>query len=544
MTLSDRYDGSADAFEGDRTIVRRSLPSNATVTKAAVKVTPAAAPGGILFEEVISLTNGTGDLGSTKNLRNAAGLSQVVPVAGPCSYEFSFWGLSDDADAVAEIFWLDQKASLLRTDTLPFEVVTGTVKRNALVETSRKVQLQRQRASLTSPPGASQAEVRFTVPAFATVILGKTSLKGTAEILSDSGFRLLQNGVPAGWTLIPQAAPGISLSSSGGAISLLNSSTVDAELMQTIAIGENKQFDRQFQGRAVPVGTAQPGAQAELRFLQAGGAAAGPSMELKIVSDAFAKFPATGTTPAGTAQVQIHLKAPSGTGLEIDEVSLQTPPTAPVPLTFVAQSPGELRVPKSLVTYDVVPVAPPPVPSTGIATPTAPARKPGDPPCDVNGPCCQAEQPITQPSSKMTAAGRPMIVGSCSTCGSPRMRPGGPLLNGAPVLHFPVLASHRLVPWPSCSSNHASAAAAHSRPRDARRPCASISGSRHHVFRTTCGCVTRGCRQGDEGTVAEKRSRLYRKRKNAHCVVEAFCYKAPERFWLGSALMDVYLKAR
>jgi DNA-binding beta-propeller fold protein YncE len=53
MRLTDRFDGSAAPFEGDRTLEIRSLPANAKVSKAIVTLTPAVARGGTLFEETI-----------------------------------------------------------------------------------------------------------------------------------------------------------------------------------------------------------------------------------------------------------------------------------------------------------------------------------------------------------------------------------------------------------------------------------------------------------------------------------------------------------
>lgn len=55
MRLTDRFDGSAAPFEGDRTLEIRSLPANARVSKATVTLTPAVARGGALFEETIVL---------------------------------------------------------------------------------------------------------------------------------------------------------------------------------------------------------------------------------------------------------------------------------------------------------------------------------------------------------------------------------------------------------------------------------------------------------------------------------------------------------
>jgi len=67
MQLSDSFDGSADAFEGDWTLLWRSLPVDARVTKATVRLTPAAAPTGTLFEEIITFdSTGGGTFGTTK----------------------------------------------------------------------------------------------------------------------------------------------------------------------------------------------------------------------------------------------------------------------------------------------------------------------------------------------------------------------------------------------------------------------------------------------------------------------------------------------
>ena len=67
MQLNDGFDGSRDAFEGDRTLLLRSLPANVRVTKATVRVTPAAAPAGTLFEESLTFgSTGVGTFGTTK----------------------------------------------------------------------------------------------------------------------------------------------------------------------------------------------------------------------------------------------------------------------------------------------------------------------------------------------------------------------------------------------------------------------------------------------------------------------------------------------
>ena len=67
MQLSDSFDGSADAFEGDRTLLLRSIPANAQVTKATIRLTPTSTTAGTLFEEIITFdSTGVGTFGTTK----------------------------------------------------------------------------------------------------------------------------------------------------------------------------------------------------------------------------------------------------------------------------------------------------------------------------------------------------------------------------------------------------------------------------------------------------------------------------------------------
>ena len=66
MKLNERYDGSDNPFEGDRTLILRSLPVNARVTKAGVLLTPAQNAAGELFEENITFTGSPDNLGATK----------------------------------------------------------------------------------------------------------------------------------------------------------------------------------------------------------------------------------------------------------------------------------------------------------------------------------------------------------------------------------------------------------------------------------------------------------------------------------------------
>src|SRR5579864_5487626 len=66
MKLTDQYEGSADPFEGDRTLLWTSLPAGAKVSHAKLTLTPVSAPGGTLFQEQIRLAASPGDWSTTK----------------------------------------------------------------------------------------------------------------------------------------------------------------------------------------------------------------------------------------------------------------------------------------------------------------------------------------------------------------------------------------------------------------------------------------------------------------------------------------------
>jgi len=65
VRLQDRYDGSHDPFEGDRTIVWRSLPANALVTKATVTLKPVPPPGSKDYTETLRFASGGPAYGAT-----------------------------------------------------------------------------------------------------------------------------------------------------------------------------------------------------------------------------------------------------------------------------------------------------------------------------------------------------------------------------------------------------------------------------------------------------------------------------------------------
>jgi DNA-binding beta-propeller fold protein YncE len=49
-------------------------------------------------------------------------LSQAVAVVGDCTYDFSFWGISNGPDAVAEVIWRGGACAIQRTDRIPIQM--------------------------------------------------------------------------------------------------------------------------------------------------------------------------------------------------------------------------------------------------------------------------------------------------------------------------------------------------------------------------------------------------------------------------------------
>jgi DNA-binding beta-propeller fold protein YncE len=374
----------------------------------------------------------------------AAGLSQVVPVSGPCGYEFSFLGLADDPDATAEIFWLDPTGALLRTDACasPFqERSTGFRSRGFATVRMPDFNLLPVRARLTSPPGAAQAEVRFTAPPRVFLLLAQASLKGTAQISGNADFQLAGRGIPTGWLLKAEYSRGVSVTTSIAGLRFTNDSPANAELVQSCSIASNRQYFLNLNGAAVGTSLGQHAPTVELHWLKPDGSFAAESVSVPLDTNGFTQYPTTGTVPTGTATAEIHLIAPPRSGLQIRYVSLETPTTVAVPVTFLAKAPGELRVSRSQITYNVVPPSPPAVPSTGTTTPTPPGGRPGEAPCNAYCPCCETEQPITNAQTRKTPGGRPLTVGVCATCGEELIRPGG-RFDASPQLYTFKLLTH------------------------------------------------------------------------------------------------------
>ena len=366
-------------------------------------------------------------------------LSQVVPVAGSCLYEFSFWGIATELDAMAEVLWLNQDCGLLRTDRILMEVrgagqssSSQALAANVGCFEDQEPQLVLHRSRLMAPAGATQAETRFTVPTGVCAAIDLVSLIATNEAVSNADLSQQQDGQLSDWSLLARVVTGVSLIAVEGAIQFRNAGADVTELVQAIPAKGNQPFIMEFQGRAITRPSAQANPRVELRWLKADKSFTGSPTILEILPTGFDSVIASGTSPTDTAEAEIHLVVPTDTTLEIKRISLRFSTPTLVPVTFVAQAPGELTVSDFRVTFEQAGVAAPPVPETGLCTPTPPGRQPSKIPSDCRFcPCCETERTMTDIQHMETRAGRPAQVGHCGTCGTELVRFGGSRVAGA-----------------------------------------------------------------------------------------------------------------
>jgi hypothetical protein len=237
-------------------------------------------------------------------------------------------------------------------------------------------------------------------------------------------FRLLQAGVPAGWTVSPAAVRGVSVNASGsGSMQFVNSSLSAVELIQAFEIGAGRQFAFELLGRVLSSNSPAQSASLEIRWLDSSGSPAADPTVLTIPVIGFGRYSAAGTTSPSTVKAEVHLQLPPGMALEISQISLKTLQSNPVSVTFVSEAPGELRVSNSVVTYDQAPIPPPPAPSHGLAAPTPAGHEPRTLALDAAYcPACGRQSSAADAANNSAAIPRMSSVARCAQCGSELLR--------------------------------------------------------------------------------------------------------------------------
>ena len=370
------------------------------------------------------------------------GVSQVVPVTESCTYEFSFWGIAleppaNEPPAIAEVLWLGKQCGPVgpNPDPVPIRTIANPpvvappvpfganlFAANAQGQTAT---LKFHRVRLQAPAGANQAEVRFSVPATGAAAVDQVSLMATAEAVANSDFQLRENSQLSGWTIAPAAVPGFAvLAGVDGGIQLRNSSAVTVELVQVVEAKPGEPFAIEVQGKTLAGSPGQVDPGIEVRWFRADGKPTGLPTNVTIVSDAFASATASGTAPADATQAEIHLRLPARTTVEVEKISLRFIKPVIVPVSFLAQSPGELVVSDIRIAFEQVEPTAPRIPDRGLCAPTPPGHEPGSHDC-CHCPACGSEQTVDETSEMMTESGRPAVLARCQSCGTEFLRVSG-----------------------------------------------------------------------------------------------------------------------
>jgi YVTN family beta-propeller protein len=359
----------------------------------------------------------------------ATGLSQVVPVSARCPLGFSFLGLATVPNATAEILWLGGTCSdLVGTETVVIEEYSPPPNPRS-TEARREPTLALHRRAVLVPQGATQAEVRFTVPGSGYAAIDRVSLGATSEVVANSGLYPDAEGRPQLWAVENGSDPAAGSFEQGDrGVVVENAGAEPVAVSQKVPVKGGLPYALNLQVLALGAAAEQPAV--ELRWVSAQGTPL-PSTVQSIPVDAFDRHLLQGTVPEAATEVDVRFEIPTGAVLEVSTVSFCQRDAIEVPVAFRSQAPGELAASGARVVYDLSPRPSDPVPSTGLCPPTPPHRAPGEAPEHCCCPCCGSEEPLKHAEPAVTRAGRPAEIGHCSTCGARVVKVGGRLVPGA-----------------------------------------------------------------------------------------------------------------
>lgn len=339
-------------------------------------------------------------------------LAQRVPVAAGCTYRLRFAfaaeGFSSDQERGAvrlpeglpdgvelprwEIQWLDAQNQLVHQEHQDL-FVSGRLQPDS-------DGLIRRELPVTAPVGATQAELRFVQPIARWLAVDDVSFQPTFDSLANTTFLQWERDpatalpVPTGW-IRQGGSLRIEEREAGFRLRLSGSGAEETVISQQVSVRAGEPYELRVVARlirdsktlsdsqieATPLAAR---ARLELRWL-AGATVIATPIVIALDGRGFPAHTWAGNAPAGATAAAIRLIQPQGSGdLLVGLVSLVNANPVAVPLTFLAEAPGELTVADLLVTYD--PPAPPQAPLVttapaqlavrAIPTPAAPAALP------------------------------------------------------------------------------------------------------------------------------------------------------------------------
>lgn len=349
-------------------------------------------------------------------------LSQVTACAGGCTYRFEFLGLAEEPGAQAQIIWRDVACGAVRIDALelhdyPTEDLGGALSISMLQRLEVRLL---HRLTVVAPATATQAEARFLVPPGNQIVVGAVSLAASTDLISNSDLAVVGDDGIIGW----DAPLDLAVSSVEGTV-LHNLGGEVATAAQQVTVAGGSSYVLEFTGRALAPDAAAP--RIELAWADSAGTAVGKAVVHDVDVLAMDRHLIEGVVPDGAAAARIALVLPPSARLEVHRVSLRTPHCLQVPVYFRAHSPGQLIVSGAAVGLEEVEPAAPPIPASGLCSPTPPGGKPGHEPASYYCPACGAQSSLRKATPAVTSAGRPAALAKCEHCKAEVVTLGGRL---------------------------------------------------------------------------------------------------------------------
>ncbi|WP_154792420.1 helix-hairpin-helix domain-containing protein [Occultella kanbiaonis] len=333
-------------------------------------------------------------------------LAQVVPVVGGARYRFAFDGVALVEGASAQVRWIGDACGVERVDRVPVSVF-DTADRSVLER------VPHHEAVLTAPAGARSAEVRFHA-AESYLLVDDVSLAGSADVAGTT------------WSPVESVAAGALTSTpTDGGATFTNGGAAPSELAQVVGVSAGDTYELTF--RAVTTGA--PGARLEVRFADEATTAVGQSVVLEVDELDLDAHGATGTVPAGAVEAILAIVVPPGAALTLTDLHLRLGSPTEVEVYLASEAPGEVSLTGVGVVLEEGPTAPAPVPPEGLCPPTPPGSSEDGTACYCRG--CGRTAPVPRAPQAISTAGRPVSVGTCTSCGTGVVRTGGRVVGRA-----------------------------------------------------------------------------------------------------------------
>jgi len=342
-------------------------------------------------------------------------------VASGLRYELNVQALASEEGATAELHWYTGACVEGRTDSVPIVVprpVFGTT------AATPQLGLLPHRIATTAPVGANQVEVRFHTPPGVAAVVDRVSLRVDPNVLPNANLSLAAD-VLEGWQLAPPSPSGFDVTTAAGrGLILHNGAGLTVTVSQSAEVHERENYRLTVEGSAVP-GQAVAVPSVVVQWTR-DGQPVGQSVAVPMTADAGSPVVRELSTPAGAGGVDVRLVLPPNTALRITRVALDHIATTRLPVTFIAEAPGELTLTDWRVDYDM-PEAPPvpPIPASGLCRPGRPEAVPGERPDECcYCPTCQGEHQMVDPQPTVTSGDVQGTRFTCANCGAAVTLPG------------------------------------------------------------------------------------------------------------------------